>query len=90
MEPQTLQRRIFWDCGLTALFGSIGLTQKRTNFFYKVNIFSFAGHTVSVVTTGVPYFSKVRFTPPRFYERPTLVPVFTNLKKPKENFYFYQ
>ena len=36
------------------------------------------------------HFSKVCFTPFRFYERPILAPAFSNQKKPKEDFRFYQ
>lgn len=36
-----------------------------------------------------PRFLKVHFTPLCFYERPTLVPVFTSLKKSEEDFRFY-
>ena len=39
--------------------------------------------------TGTP-FSKVCLTPLRFYERPTLAPVFTNGKKPEEDCCFYR
>ena len=35
-----------------------------------------------------PIFQK--FTPLRFYERPTLVPVFANRKKSEEDFHFYE
>ena len=37
-----------------------------------------------------PHFSKLCFTPLGFHEGSTLVPVFTNWKKSKENFHFYK
>lgn len=37
--------------------------------------------------TGIPHFLKVRFVPLHSYERPTLIPVFVNWKKPKEDFH---
>jgi len=37
----------------------------------------FATHAINE-STGVPHFSKVHLVPLRFYERPTLVPVFAN------------
>ena len=40
--------------------------------------------------TGVGLFSKVHFTPLRFYERPTLVPVFSNYEKFAEDFHFHK
>ena len=40
--------------------------------------------------TGSPCFLKVHFIPLPFYKRPTLVPVFTNWKKSKEDFCFYK
>lgn len=41
--------------------------------------------------TGPTHFSKVCCTLPlRFYKRPTLVPIFVNLKKPGEDFFFYK
>ena len=43
-----------------------------------------------VVTTGIPWFSKVPFMPFSFYERPTLVSVFTNWKKCEDDCYFYE
>lgn len=36
------------------------------------------------------YFLKVYFMPPRFYERPTSVPVFVDQKKSREDFCFYE
>ena len=42
------------------------------------------------VYTAIPHFSKARFTPLHFYKRPTLVPVFANRKKSKEDFQFYE
>lgn len=38
--------------------------------------------------TGIPCFLEVRVTPLGFYEGPTLTPVFTNQKKPEEDFFF--
>ena len=43
-----------------------------------------------VYHTSIPHFSKIHFTPLCFYERPTLVPAFTNQKKSKEHFHFYE
>lgn len=40
--------------------------------------------------TGIPRFSKVRFTPLHVYERPALGPVLANRRKPKEDFHFYE
>lgn len=37
-----------------------------------------------------PAFRKVHVMPLRFYERPTLVPVFANRKKSEEDFRFYE
>ena len=37
---------------------------------------------------GIPGFFKVCFMPLCFYERPTLVPFFTNQKKFEEDFHF--
>ena len=37
-----------------------------------------------------PCFLKIHYTPLHFYERPTLVPVFTNRKKFEEDFCFYE
>ena len=36
----------------------------------------------------IPHFLKVHITPLCFYERPTLLPVFDNLKKSEEDFHF--
>lgn len=41
-------------------------------------------------STNILCFSKVRFTPLHFYERPTLAPVFANGKQSEEYFCFYQ
>ena len=42
--------------------------------------------------TGIPHFMKVCVMPLCFYQRPTLVPVFTNQKKKKskDDFCFYK
>ena len=40
--------------------------------------------------TGIPHFSTVHFTPFFFPKRPTWVPIFTNLKKSKEDFSAYR
>lgn len=40
--------------------------------------------------TSILHFLKVPFTPLRFLERLTLVPVFANQKKSEENFHFYE
>lgn len=40
--------------------------------------------------TGISHFAKVRVMPLHVHERPPLVPVFTNPKKSKEGFHFYE
>ena len=40
--------------------------------------------------TGIPHFSKDRFTPCHFYKRCILIHVFTNRKKFKDDFHFYK
>ena len=42
-----------------------------------------------MLTIDIPFSSKVCFTPLHFYKRPTLVPVFFNWKKSKEDFCFF-
>ena len=42
------------------------------------------------VYIGIPHFSKMHFTPLCFYERSTLVLVFANKKKSKQDFHFYE
>ena len=41
-------------------------------------------------STGLSLFLKVPFMSLQFYERPTLVPVFTNQKESEEGFHFYE
>ena len=41
-----------------------------------------------MLTAGIPCFSKVCFIPLCFYKGPTLIPVFVNQKKSKEDFCF--
>ena len=41
-------------------------------------------------STGLSLFLKVPFMSLQFYERPTLVPVFTNQKESEESFHFYE
>lgn len=43
-----------------------------------------------LIITNISHFSKVHITPLHFYKRSTLVPVFVNWKKPKEDFHFYK
>lgn len=40
-------------------------------------------------STGISHFLSILFTPLHFYERPTLLPIFLNIKKSKEDFWFY-
>lgn len=40
--------------------------------------------------TSIPYSSKICFLTVHFYERPTLIPVFSKQKKSEENFRFYK
>lgn len=49
-------------------------------------------HTSSstLCSTGIRCFSKAHFMPLRFHERATLVPVFMNWKKAKDDFHFYK
>lgn len=51
---------------------------------------NFFGTTFPRGNIGIPCFLKVRIMQPHFYEKPTLVPVFTNRKKTEEDFRSYE
>ena len=56
----------------------------------KVSNISYLENTFFLSYIGIFHFPKVYFMPTYLYERPMLIPIIANQKKPKEDFCFHK